>query len=208
MATGDEHHLRPALPREVLGKRVGEHRAARRHVQEVRPALPVAELVVAGAHVEQQRLRRGVGRGEQVVALEIGDEQPAAFGDERRDALADILPLADRHVLQAVLVAEESPGRRVVAEPELGTAETLVLDPLVDQRQRQRWLDLARETHDVDDERIVRRARGGHRERTGERRRPQHAGEPLARHTARAPARPGGHARSSLSGHGHPPSGW
>ena len=52
----DQHPVAPFLPQQVLGERVGAHRPVGRDMENVAAALLLPQDVVAGAHVEDERV--------------------------------------------------------------------------------------------------------------------------------------------------------
>src|SRR3546814_16945356 len=80
---GEEEEVGPRLPHQELHQRIGAHGAAERRVEDVREAGGDAQVVVADAAVEDQRVRcLGMyGDGQQVIAWQIGDEEAAPGGD-------------------------------------------------------------------------------------------------------------------------------
>src|SRR3546814_8628654 len=89
---GEEEEVGPLLPHQELHQRIGAHGAAERRVEDVREAGGDAQVVVADAAVEDQRVRcLGMsGDGQQVIAWQIGDEE-AARSEEHTSELQSLM---------------------------------------------------------------------------------------------------------------------
>ena len=93
----DQHPVPPLLPQQVLGERVGAHGPVRRDVEHVAATLLLAQRVVAGAHVEDERvLGLGkIGDGEEIGGFEVGDDDSCAPAASSSFALSAGFRLAE-----------------------------------------------------------------------------------------------------------------
>ena len=156
----DEQHARPAPEQEELRQRVGEHRAARRDMKQIGPAIGAAQPVVEGRRVEHQRALRAQGVGElnEVGRRQIGDEQADAFRGELARRLDGRIAGLDQRLGHVKTLAGESPGRVVFRERQRDALQAFVLRhgvEIVERRRRLRICNIA----DVDLEFFLRSRR-------------------------------------------------
>ena len=134
-----QENARPLLPHQELHNAIGDHLPARRYVQDICPALRVAQRLLARAGIENERVRSGP-IGQRLQRLAIGDDrdQPYAGGLElikrrsrliRRDSLGG----------QLIVHASERAGRAVVLVAERRTGKTEIGGSKVQPRDRRQF---------------------------------------------------------------------
>lgn len=109
-------------------------------MEDIGPALLLAQNVVARPYVEDNRVLglRHVGKGEEIVFFQIGDDQ-LLTGEESLPRLGlEVLVKAQDHLGKTIVLIEEPPRPGVFLERNSRALYALVSNNLVEKRKRRR----------------------------------------------------------------------
>jgi hypothetical protein len=160
MGTDDEQPSPPSLDDEILSQRVCQHGSRRRGVDHVGPAVFLAQAIVDRPGVEEHQAARppGVGRLEQRIGRQIGDEKRDAAIGELRDDRNRIVTCLDPRLFQREMLVEKFPRRVVVFQCEAHARNAVIVGRKVNQRNGCPLLGTA-EIADLDAKRLRHRKR-------------------------------------------------
>jgi hypothetical protein len=128
----------PLLPDQILGKCVCEHRARRRDVNHIGPAILLAQAIVGCSRVEQHHsaIADCVGGLDQSLSGQIGDDKGDVLIGQCSHCFYRIVGLLESHLMKREMLIEEFARRVVVVDRKARTGDAVVCRRLFDQRKR------------------------------------------------------------------------
>ena len=139
----DEQPARPSLPDQILRERISQHGTRRRDLDHIAAAVLLAQPVIRRAGIEEQEATRaaGIGRLEQHVGGQIGDDERDAAIGKLRHRGGGIVPACEAHRLDRERLVQELAGRVVVFDGKLRAGDAVIGGGLIDERD---CLDIVR----------------------------------------------------------------
>jgi hypothetical protein len=130
----------PMLPDQILRKRIGEHGARWRGVQDVRTAILLAQPVVAGTGIENQHMPvfQRIGDPDDRLRARVCDDERGAAFDMLFDLLDQFADIAALNDLESELLLEEPTGGVAVVDGEPSAGDAVIRRRHIKKRKRRR----------------------------------------------------------------------